>query len=98
METVTEKNGGLLVARVVILGPNSSGLGIPFDLHPIQLKLLDRFQGVKGSHAVLDNDRIQQERFKFDIDEIGMRMTALKEDVTEAFYAAVTDTAKELWK
>ncbi|WP_260734842.1 TIGR04255 family protein [Tunturiibacter lichenicola] len=97
-ETVIQKEGGVLVARVVILGPESSGLGVPFDLYPIQLKMMDRFQTVKGMHAVLDNDRTQQDRFKFDLHEIEKRFTALKEDLTDAFYAGITQTAEDTWR
>jgi uncharacterized protein (TIGR04255 family) len=97
-ETVTQKVGGILVSRAVILGPESAAIGVPFDLYPIPLKLGERFQVVKGLHAILDNDRIEQDRFEFDLDEIEKRFTAMKKDIRDAFYAAITDQAQENWK
>lgn len=97
-ECSVSKPDGLLVARAVILGPEAPGLGIPFDLYPLQLRVADRFQGVKGYHAVLDNDRIQQQRFVFDLEQIDRRIVQLKKDITEPFYAAITEDAKEIWR
>ncbi len=97
-ETVTQKEGGILISRAVILGPETPSIGVPFDLYPIQLKFVDRFQTVKGTHAILDNDRVHQDRFEYDLKEVEKRFIAIKKDVKEAFFAAITDKARESWK
>lgn len=97
-EAVTQKENGILVTRAVILGPETPGLGVPFDLYPIQLQMSDRFLKVKGLHAILDNDRIDQDRFKFDLAQIANRFIAIKKDISQAFDSAVTEEALLIWK
>jgi uncharacterized protein (TIGR04255 family) len=93
-ENVTTFPTGQQVSRVVIVtGP----LGIPMDLFPIQLTIDQRFQAVNGIHAVLDLDHNRQDRFEFDLSEIGERVRQVKSGVTDVFYRVTTKQAIEAW-
>jgi uncharacterized protein (TIGR04255 family) len=84
-----------LISRVAIL---SGSLGLPLDLMPMTLVINPRFNRTQGVHAVLDNDCIDQERFDFDIGGIRSRFRKVKNNITEAFYSAVTEEALNRWK
>jgi uncharacterized protein (TIGR04255 family) len=86
---------GFLVQRVVIL---RGALAIPIDLMPISLEINARFRSINDWHAILDTDFAAREQFDFNLDTIGERLTAVKEEASRAFRAAVSTSALDLWR
>jgi uncharacterized protein (TIGR04255 family) len=84
-----------LISRCNIL---NGKLGIPFDLFPILFKLQGRAEAIEGIHAVLDNDAVLLDRFKFDIEEARARLRKVKTHISEAFYTAVSKEALAEWR
>lgn len=82
------------VARVVIL---RGSLGLPMDLFPIPLMIDRKFQDLNTLHAILDLDHSRQDRFEFDLEEIGNRIREIKKGVTNVFYKIVTKEALDIW-
>ncbi len=67
-ETAVEKNGGMLIARTVIV---DGGLAMPPDLFPMQLNMPDKLIGITGRTAVMDSDYYVEGRFVFDLKKSG---------------------------
>jgi uncharacterized protein (TIGR04255 family) len=93
-ENVTALPNAQLVSRVVIL---SGQLGVPIDLYPILLQIKPRLQTPLGVHAIIDLDHSQQDRFEYELDEIGERVRLGKAAITEVFRKVVTREALEYW-
>ena len=94
-ENVTIGPSGQLVSRVVLL--SSEQIGVPVDLFPIALRLPTRLQKSVGTHAVIDLDHAQQDRFEFDIEEVRDRIRTGKARITEVFKSVVTEDALRHW-
>ena len=95
METAVQNVSGTLVARTVI---RDNTLTVPPDLHPMNLKIGDRFASIKGLHAILDNDQFAEERSDFNLDEVKIKLRSMHDRIEEAFHATVTSFALEQWK
>lgn len=95
-ETLSQIDGGTLIARAVI---TESGLTIPPDLVPLNLKLSPRFSSVSGRNAVLDVDYFVSERLDgVNMDLIRSQLHASHKIITDAFLASVTDHAIKSWE
>jgi uncharacterized protein (TIGR04255 family) len=94
-ETVVQNASGTLVSRVVI---RDDTLAVPPDLHPLNLKVGDRFASIKGLHAILDNDQFAADRTDFNLDEVMTKLGSMHDRIEEVFHATVTPFALEQWK
>lgn len=97
-ESILKRDDITTIARIVFFGSEANSLGIPFDLFPISLKLLGKFEGVTGPHVILDNDSRRLGRFEFNEDEISSRLVSVKNEVDKYFHHVSTDWAIKLWK
>ncbi len=94
-ETVSQVDGGTLVARTVI---TESGLAMPPDLFPVALTLPDRLYKLSGRIAVLDTDYFVEHRSGFDLNSVRERLLASHKRVGETFKSLVTEHAVSVWK
>lgn len=94
-ETFTNVNDGNLISRATI---SESGLVIPRDLHPMQLKIRDQFTALTGRLAVLDLDYYINNRFHFERAIIKEKLTEFHDVIASTFYGAVTDHALQVWR
>jgi uncharacterized protein (TIGR04255 family) len=83
---------GTLIARAIV---RNGPLGFPIDLQPLGLNVAERFSKIQGVHAILDTDAYYFEREKFDVGTLQSRLQALHDVIGTAFWATVTDRAKE---
>jgi uncharacterized protein (TIGR04255 family) len=83
---------GTLIARAII---RNGPLGFPIDLQPLGLNVAERFSKIQGVHAILDTDAYYFGREKFDVDALQSRFRALHDVIGTAFWATVTNRAKE---
>jgi uncharacterized protein (TIGR04255 family) len=87
---------GLLISRVTV---TKGALAFPMDLFPLQLELKPELRQLNEvEHALLDNDRQEKQRFKFNLEEIRKKFLVVKKDATEAFEQEVTPFALERWR
>jgi uncharacterized protein (TIGR04255 family) len=94
-ETVASVNDGTLISRAAI---SESGLIIPRDLHPMQLKIQDEFTTLTGTLAVLDLDYYINQRINFKREIIKEKLTEFHNVITSMFHDAVTDHALKIWR
>jgi uncharacterized protein (TIGR04255 family) len=94
-ETQTQIESGTLVARAVM---TESGLALPPDLFPFQLKLLPKFASITGRNAVLDIDYFVTQRFDFDVKRSEELLQVAHGIITDAFRASVTERALSVWE
>jgi uncharacterized protein (TIGR04255 family) len=93
-ETVFRVRETNMTARAVIQdGP----LGFPPDLLPQPLALPERFQSLKGKHAVLDTDGSVERRETLNVGAIADRLSVIHDQITSAFKAMVTEHALKVW-
>src|SRR5258708_22734631 len=86
---------GTLTARAII---RNGQLGFPIDLQPLGLNVAERFSKIQGVHAILDTDAYYFGREKFDVDALQSRFRALHDVIGTAFWATVTNRAKEAFR
>jgi uncharacterized protein (TIGR04255 family) len=86
---------GTLIARTII---RNGPLGFPIDLQPLGLNVAERFSKIQGVHAILDTDAFCLGREKFDAGALQSRLEALHDVIGTAFWATVTDRAKEAFR
>ena len=86
---------GTLIARAIV---RNGPLGFPIDLQPLGLNVAERFSKIHGVHAILDTDASYLGREKFDAGTLQSRLKALHDVIGTAFWATVTDRAKEAWR
>ncbi len=94
-ESVSQVNGGTLVARTVI---TEGGLAMPPDLFPMALALPDHLDKLSGKIAVLDTDYFVEHRSGFDMDSVKRQLLASHKLVDETFKSSVTEHAISVWK
>lgn len=94
-ETVSQVNGGTLVARTVI---TEGGLAMPPDLFPMALALPDHLSKLSGRIAVLDTDYFVERRSGFDLNSVKEQLLASHKLVGETFKSSVTEHAISVWK
>jgi uncharacterized protein (TIGR04255 family) len=94
-ETDILTTAGTLIARAII---RNGPLGFPIDLQPLGLNVAERFSKIQGVHAILDTDAFHLGREKFDAGVLQSRLKALHDVIGTAFWATVTDRAKEAWR
>ncbi len=94
-ETVTDFEGGKLVARAVI---TEGGLALSPDLAPLQLELETRFTEINSRNAVLDTDYFVVNRSdSFEIKKIEDQLLKSHDIITNAFKISVTSYAVSRW-
>ncbi len=94
-ETVSQVNGGTLVARAVI---TEGGLAMPPDLFPMTLKLPDRLGQLSGRIAVLDTDYFVEQRKIFDLNSVKEQLLVSHKIVGDAFKSSITEHAVSAWR
>lgn len=98
-ETQMETETGCLISRVMVV---DGGLPIPQEMHPLQLVLPERFRGLRGKNATLDNDCFSSERItlepEFDARPILDKLRALKDAVNQGFRASISEFALKEWR
>lgn len=92
--TVMNDDGGQLLSRVIIA---NGKIGFPMDIAATAPKINSRFTEVEARHAILDTDSSYTQRFPFSIEDVTMRLNALKMKITQSFDATVTAYAKKIW-
>jgi uncharacterized protein (TIGR04255 family) len=93
-ETVFKVRDVNVTSRTVI---QNGPLGFPPDLHPHLLLVPDRFQSLKGMHAMLDIDGSVERREPLKVDVIKNRLSAIHDEIAVAFKATVTEYAMRVW-
>jgi uncharacterized protein (TIGR04255 family) len=94
-ETQVKMDGIGVVARAII---QDGAVGYPPDLQPMTLKLADRFQQLRGPHAILDIDGSAESREAFKLDRVRERLFAIHDEIDKAFRASVTENALKSWE
>jgi uncharacterized protein (TIGR04255 family) len=94
-ETVIKNDARTVVARTIL---QNGPIGFPPDLQPIELQLPERFQNLKGLHAILDTDGSRGHRDIFDLNQIKAHLSEVHSVVIEAFKAIVTERAVQIWE
>jgi len=95
-ETVSQIDDGTLIARSLI---SETGLAIPPDLVPLNLKLPSRVSSVACRNAVLDIDYFVTQRLDgIDIELIKSNLLTSHDIITKAFLASVTEHAIKNWE
>jgi uncharacterized protein (TIGR04255 family) len=86
---------GALIARTII---RNGPLGFPIDLQPLGLNIAERFSRIQGVHAILDTDAFYLGREKFEFGALQSRLRSLHDVIGTAFWATVTERAKEAFR
>ena len=94
-ETVSQVNGGTLVARTVI---TEGGLAMPPDLFPMVLALPDHLGKLSGRIAVLDTDYFVEHRSGFDLNNVKGQLLVSHKIVGDTFKSSITEHAISVWK
>ena len=93
-ETVFKVEAVSVTSRAIVQdGP----LGFPPDLQSHNLVVPDRFQALRGIHAVLDTDGSVDHREPFNVEAVRNHLYAIHYEITKAFKATVTDYALKEW-
>ena len=95
LETAFQNLCGTLGCRIVI---RDNAIGMPADLHPLALRIEERFASIMGLHAILDYDQFAEERFDFKVEDIESKLKLMHDLVSKVFEATVTPFALEQWK
>jgi uncharacterized protein (TIGR04255 family) len=83
-----------ITARTII---QDGGVSFPPDLLPMQLMLPERFQVLRGTHAILDMDGSQEVREPISLDRVQARLAAIHNEIGKSFTATVTENAMRGW-
>ena len=83
-----------LLSRVSI---QSGPLVFPPDLVPGQMNVNSRLATYVGPNAILDNDGSVEGRHEFSIDTVREHLTAIHDVIGNAFHAAASEHAFEVW-
>ena len=94
-ETVIKNDTSKVVARAIL---QDGQIGFPPDLQPMELRVPERFQILKGLHAILDTDGSNEHRSVFDLLHIEKHLSAVHSAVIDAFKAIVTERAIRIWE
>jgi len=94
-ETQVKMDGVGVIARAII---QDGVVGYPPDLQPVTLKLADRFEQLRGLHAILDIDGSAELREVFNLDRVHERLLAIHDEIDNAFRASVTENALKRWE
>jgi uncharacterized protein (TIGR04255 family) len=97
-ETWSTMDHSGLMCRAVIQNRPERGVSFPPDLQPVFLQIPEKFQGITGLYGILDTDCWHQNREKFDIDAIGVRLERMHSDVRRSFNDMVTPHALKTWE
>lgn len=84
-----------VVARVII---QDGQVGFPPDLLPNILRVAERFQVLRGHHAILDTDGSFEGRESFSLDRICDHLRSIHDEIAKAFRATVTSNALKAWE
>lgn len=93
-ETMVNTQNARVLARSII---QDGVTGFPPDLQPMTLTLAERFQVLRGIHAILDVDGSYEMREAFDTDNVQSRLSAIHDEIGKAFLEIVTDHAMKVW-
>lgn len=93
-ETAVATPAGQLISRVLI---RHGQIGLPMELKGFAPGINPRFTQHQGLHAIIDTDASITHREVFELVQIEARLTALHEEASKSFKAAVTDHALASW-
>ena len=94
-ETVVKfKDVGKVVSRTIL---QNRKIGFPPDLQLDGLKLKERFNDIKGVHAVIDTDGAFDGREPFDTGKVKNRLDDLHKVISDSFRATTTEYARSVW-
>ena len=93
-ETSAMTPAGQLVSRVLI---RHGHVGLPMELAGLTPNIAPRFTQRESLHAIVDTDASFSTREPFELAKVGARLTALHDDIVNAFNATVTDHARASW-
>lgn len=93
-ETVVLTAAGQLVSRVLI---RHGHVSLPMELSGLAPTFAPRFTQREGLHAIVDTDASIGQREAFELSKVGVRLTALHDEIVKSFDATVTDHARASW-
>lgn len=95
-ETIVTTAAGQLVSRVLI---RHGHIGLPRELVDggLASTIDPRFTQRESLHATVDTDASIGHREVFDLLKVGLRLTALHDEIVKSFNATVTDHARSSW-
>lgn len=93
-ETTVATPAGQLVSRVII---RHGHIGLPMELSGLAPSIDPRFTQRESLHAIIDTDASITHREVFELAQVGVRLTALHEEIDKSFKATVTDHALASW-
>jgi uncharacterized protein (TIGR04255 family) len=94
-ETISQIDVGQLISRVVI---RNGQIGMPEELAALVPTISSRFMQHNGIHAILDNDAFVVRRDVFSLEDVQQCLVSLHEEISNSFYATVTEHALATWK
>lgn len=93
-ETIVLTAAGQLVSRVFI---RHGHVGLPMELSGLAPSIDPRFTQQDSLHAIVDTDASFGHREVFELAKVGVRLTALHDEIVKSFNATVTDHAQASW-